>query len=95
MRITKLAACLATLSSPLMAADLENPNHTNMPVTALDAVTVTATRTAKSALNSAQAVNVINAVEAELLCKAELGRKVAINVDDFVSDELRAQSASH
>ncbi|MBA6353026.1 acyl-CoA dehydrogenase FadE [Colwellia sp. BRX9-1] len=41
------------------------------------------------------AVNVINAVEAELLCKAELGRKVAINVDDFDSDELRAQSASH
>lgn len=65
MRITKLAACLATLSSPLMAADLENPNHTNMPVTALDAVTVTATRTAKSALNSAQAVNVINAEQIE------------------------------
>jgi acyl-CoA dehydrogenase len=41
------------------------------------------------------AVNAINAVEAELLCKAELGRKVAINVDDFDSDELRAQSASH
>jgi acyl-CoA dehydrogenase len=41
------------------------------------------------------AVNVINAVEAELLCKAELGRKAAINVDDFDSDELRAQSASH
>ena len=41
------------------------------------------------------AVNVINAVEAELLCKAELGRKIAINVDDFDSDELRAQSASH
>jgi acyl-CoA dehydrogenase len=41
------------------------------------------------------AANVINAVEAELLCKAELGRKVAINVDDFDSDELRAQSASH
>jgi acyl-CoA dehydrogenase len=41
------------------------------------------------------AINAINAVEAELLCKAELGRKVAINVDDFDSDELRAQSASH
>lgn len=41
------------------------------------------------------AVNAINAVEAELLCKAELGRKVAINVDDFDSNELRAQSASH
>ncbi|TWX52780.1 acyl-CoA dehydrogenase FadE [Colwellia hornerae] len=41
------------------------------------------------------AVNAINELEAELLCKAELGRKAAINVDDFDSDELRAQTASH
>lgn len=40
------------------------------------------------------AVNAINTVEAELLCKAEIGRKLAINVDDFDSQELRAQSTN-
>jgi acyl-CoA dehydrogenase len=38
--------------------------------------------------------NAINKVEAELLCKAELGRKAAIDVDDFDSKELRAQTSS-
>jgi acyl-CoA dehydrogenase len=38
--------------------------------------------------------NAINKVEAALLCKAELGRKAAIDVDDFDSKELRAQTSS-
>ncbi|MBA6265712.1 acyl-CoA dehydrogenase FadE [Colwellia sp. Bg11-12] len=38
--------------------------------------------------------NAINKVEAELLCKAELGRKAAIDVDDFDSKELRAKTSS-
>jgi acyl-CoA dehydrogenase len=38
--------------------------------------------------------NAINKVEAELLCKAELGRKAAIDVDDFDSKELRTQTSS-
>ncbi len=37
--------------------------------------------------------NVINESEAELLCKAELGRKAAIDVDDFDPKELCAQKA--
>jgi acyl-CoA dehydrogenase len=39
--------------------------------------------------------NVIDELEAKLLCKAELGRKAAIDVDDFDSDELRAKTSSH
>jgi acyl-CoA dehydrogenase len=38
--------------------------------------------------------NAINKVEAALLCKAELGRKAAIDVDDFDSKELRTQTSS-
>ncbi|MBA6234159.1 MULTISPECIES: acyl-CoA dehydrogenase FadE [unclassified Colwellia] len=38
--------------------------------------------------------NAINKVEAALLCKAELGRKAAIDVDDFDSKELRAKTLS-
>jgi len=37
--------------------------------------------------------NAINESEAELLCKAELGRKAAIDVDDFDPKELCAQKA--
>ena len=39
-------------------------------------------------------VNAINELEAELLCKAELGRKAAIDVDDFDPKELCAQTAN-
>jgi len=38
------------------------------------------------------AANAINKLEAELLCKTELGRKAAIDVDDFDSDELCAKT---
>jgi acyl-CoA dehydrogenase len=37
------------------------------------------------------AINAINELEAQLLCKAEKGRKSAIDVDDFDSDELCAK----
>jgi acyl-CoA dehydrogenase len=36
--------------------------------------------------------NVINEEEAELLCRAEVGRKAAIDVDDFASEELCAKT---
>jgi acyl-CoA dehydrogenase len=39
-------------------------------------------------------VNAINELEAELLCKAELGRKAAIDVDDFDPKELCAQTVN-
>ncbi|MBB1385861.1 TonB-dependent receptor [Pseudoalteromonas sp. SG45-5] len=61
MRLSKLALCIASVSMPLMAAEIKviDSSDNQIPITTLDAVTVTATRTAKSALNSAQAVNVI------------------------------------
>jgi acyl-CoA dehydrogenase len=57
---------------------------TEMPFYQLDKV-------AKKGLEA----NVIDELEAMLLCKAELGRKAAIDVDDFDSDELRAKTSSH
>ena len=61
MRLSKLALCIASVSMPLMAAEIKviDSLDNQIPITTLDTVTVTATRTAKSALNSAQAVNVI------------------------------------
>lgn len=40
----------------------------------------------------ALAAGVISQKEADLLCKAEIGRKAAIDVDDFASEELSAKS---
>jgi acyl-CoA dehydrogenase len=40
----------------------------------------------------AHAAGVITQEEADLLCKAEIGRKAAIDVDDFSSKELQANS---
>ncbi|WP_166112739.1 TonB-dependent receptor [Pseudoalteromonas sp. Z9A5] len=74
MRLSKLALCIASVSMPLMAAEPEitNSSDTQTPVTALDAVTVTATRTEKSALNSAQAVNVITEQQIERVLASTL-----------------------
>ncbi|MFY8325197.1 TonB-dependent receptor domain-containing protein [Pseudoalteromonas sp. ZZD1] len=63
MRLSKLALCIASVSLPVMA----QTNSSEQPklTTNLDAVTVTATRTEKTALNSSQAVNVISAENIE------------------------------
>ncbi|NMR26171.1 TonB-dependent receptor [Pseudoalteromonas sp. NEC-BIFX-2020_015] len=63
MRLSKLALCLASVSLPLMA-ETTTADQSQL-TTALDAVTVTATRTEKTALNSAQAVNVITSENIE------------------------------
>ncbi|MDQ9090222.1 TonB-dependent receptor [Pseudoalteromonas haloplanktis] len=65
MRLSKLALCLASVSLPVMAetTSADQPLLT----TSLDAITVTATRTQKTALNSAQAVNVITSENIEQL----------------------------
>lgn len=63
MRLSKLALCIASVSLPVIA----QTNLSDQPklTTTLDAVTVTATRTEKTALNSSQAVNVISAENIE------------------------------
>lgn len=63
MRLSKLALCIASVSLPVMAQT--PPSDQTELTTHLDAVTVTATRTEKTALNSAQAVNVISAEDIE------------------------------
>ena len=63
MRLSKLALCLASVSLPLMA-ETTTADQSQL-TTALDAVTVTATRTEKTVLNSAQAVNVITSENIE------------------------------
>lgn len=59
MRLSKLALCIASVSLPVMAQT--NTSEHQQLTTTLDAVTVTATRTEKTVLNSSQAVNVITA----------------------------------
>lgn len=61
MRLTKLALCLAIASTPALAELTTDTVIT----TDLDAIQVTATRTEKSVLNSAQAINVISNEEIE------------------------------
>lgn len=63
MRLSKLALCIASVSTPLMAQS--NSSEQLQLTTALDAVTVTATRTEKTALSSAQAINVIASEDIE------------------------------
>ena len=40
----------------------------------------------------ALAAGIITQEEADLLCRAEIGRKIAIDVDDFASEELRIKT---
>lgn len=63
MRLSKLALCIASVSLPVIAQT--NPSEQPKLTTTLDAVTVTATRTEKTALNSSQAVNVLSAENIE------------------------------
>ncbi|MBQ4851859.1 TonB-dependent receptor domain-containing protein [Pseudoalteromonas sp. MMG012] len=72
MRLSKISLCLATFSLPLMAhANTQNTNDAAI-VTSLDAVTVTATRTEKTVLQSAQAVNVISSEQIEKQLESSL-----------------------
>lgn len=63
MRLSKLALCIASVSLPVMAQT--NSSEQPQLTTTLDAVTVTATRTEKTVLDSSQAVNVISSESIE------------------------------
>ena len=65
MRLSKISLCLATVTFPLLAQANSQSTESNAITTALDAVTVTATRTEKTVLQSAQAVNVVSSEEIE------------------------------
>jgi hemoglobin/transferrin/lactoferrin receptor protein len=69
MRITQLALVIATIFSSTAALAENNPPSTTAKAskitTSLDAITVTATRTEKTVLESQQAVNVITSADIE------------------------------
>ncbi|TMO62553.1 TonB-dependent receptor domain-containing protein [Pseudoalteromonas aurantia] len=73
MRLSKISLCLATLSLPLLAqANPQSADNKSVMATSLDAVTVTATRTKKTVLQSAQAVNVVSSEQIEKQLESNL-----------------------
>ena len=73
MRLSKISLCLATLSLPLLAqANPQSADNKSVMATSLDAVTVTATRTKKTVLQSAQAVNVVLSEQIEKQLESNL-----------------------
>lgn len=65
MRLSKLTLCIALAASPAWAQSTHNDQATNTIKTDLDAVTITASRTEKTVLQSSQAVNVISSQQIE------------------------------
>ena len=73
MRLSKISLCLATLSLPLLTqANPHSADNKSVMATSLDAVTVTATRTKKTVLQSAQAVNVVSSEQIEKQLESNL-----------------------
>ncbi len=65
MKLTRVAASLLLAIMPATVLAEDKPKDDNTITTALDEITVTATRTAKTALDSSQAINVITSEEIE------------------------------